>query len=197
MSEIQKTASPGDVELFDVVDESGDPTGEVVDKKTAHAYGVRHRDLHVWITNGSDLLQQQRSWDKSIMPGAWDISAAGHPQAGESYLHAAVRETSEELGLHYPEERFIRVGLFTSKLLLPGWEQPHNVVGDNFVVFAPELRRSDITVQQEEVIGTRWYPINMLESDLASPETANRHAPQSPELYALGITAMRQVAQEA
>ena len=43
-------------ELLDVVDELGQPTGQILDKKTIHAEGVRHRDVHVWITNGVDIL---------------------------------------------------------------------------------------------------------------------------------------------
>lgn len=34
-------------------------------------------------------------------------------------------------------------------------------------------------------------PIDQLERDLSSPDTAGRHAPQPPELWQLGITAMR------
>ena len=81
-------------ELLDVVDEHGEPTGQTLDKQIVHDQGIRHRDVHVWVTNGNELLQQQRTWDKTIMPGAWDISVGGHVSAGESYLDAAVRETA-------------------------------------------------------------------------------------------------------
>src|SRR5882724_4855751 len=132
MSEVLQTPRGG--ELLDVVNELGQPTGQTLDKQTIHEQGICHRDVHVWVTNGRDMLEQQRTWDKTIMPGDWDISVGGHVGAGESYLEAAVRETAEELGLTLPPERFIRAGLMASKLLFPGWRQPHNIVGDNFVV---------------------------------------------------------------
>lgn len=189
MSEVLQTPRGG--ELLDVVDELGQPTGQIVDKQTIHEQGIRHRDVHVWVTNGCDMLEQQRTWDKTIMPGDWDISVGGHVAAGESYLEAAVRETAEELGLTLPPERFIRAGLMASKLLFPGWRQPHNIVGDNFVVVEPGLAIADLRLQDEEVLGARWYPIDQLEADLARPETARLHAPQPAELWALGVAAMR------
>jgi isopentenyldiphosphate isomerase len=178
-------------ELLDEVDAQGNPTGNVFGKQIIHARGLRHRDVHVWVTNGSDVLQQQRTWDKSIMPGAWDISVGGHVGAGESYLDAAVRETREELGLPLPAERLKRIGLVATSLQFAGWERPHTVAGDNFVVYEPGLQIADLTLQAEEVLDARWYPIDRLEQDLADPITAERHAPQPAVLYALGIAGMR------
>lgn len=37
------------MELLDVVDEHGVPTGEVVSRDVAHRTGVRHRTSHVWM----------------------------------------------------------------------------------------------------------------------------------------------------
>ncbi|HSW74990.1 MAG TPA: NUDIX domain-containing protein [Candidatus Saccharimonadales bacterium] len=178
-------------ELLDIVDEYGEPTGRVLDKKTIHEQGLLHRDVHVWVTDGHALLEQQRRWDKSIMPGQWDISVGGHVGVSESFLSAAVRETHEELGLSLQAEQFKHAGLVASKLLLEGWGQPHNVIGDNFVVVMPGLTLDELQLQEEEVVDARWYPIDRLESDLAHPETAKLHAPQPRELWALGIAAMR------
>ena len=179
-------------ELLDVVDEEGNPTGQVLDKKTIHDRGIRHRDVHVWITNGRDVLQQQRTWDKSIMPGAQDISVGEHVKAGEPFLDAAVRGTGEELGLYLPEDRFKPIGIVATQLLFPGWKKAHNIVGANFVVVERDLEIADLELQEEEVLGARWYPIDQLEADLADPETAQRHAPQPAMLYALGIAGMRE-----
>jgi isopentenyl-diphosphate delta-isomerase len=182
-------------ELLDVVDEFGRPTGEVLPKKTIHAQGLRHRDVHVWITNGRDLLQQQRRHDKAIMPGQWDISIGEHVDHGETYRDGAMRGTSEELGLVRPPERFVQIGMFTSQLAIPGWKEAHNVVGDNFVLLEPDLQIADLTPQAEEVEGLRWMPIDQLEADLASPAyiPGEQHAEQPPALYALGINGLREV----
>lgn len=45
------------------------------------------------------LLLQKRNQDVKFFPGLWDISAAGHVDAGEDYVQTARRELYEELGL--------------------------------------------------------------------------------------------------
>ena len=39
-----------------------------------------------------------------IYPGCYDISSAGHVQAGDEFLPSAVRELKEELGIEAREE---------------------------------------------------------------------------------------------
>lgn len=188
MKELLNPTTQG--ELLDIVDMYGEPTGQVLDKKTIHDQGLPHRDVHVWLTNGTHLLQQQRRLDKSIMPGAWDISVGGHVGTDESYLQAAVRETREELGLDIETSRFIRIGRVATRLRFPGWNHAHNIVGDNFVVVERDLAITDLRLQPEEVMGARWYDIDQLERDVADPNQ-RIHAPQPEVLYALGIAGMR------
>lgn len=37
------------MEIFDIVDEYGNPTGETIERSLAHKEGVRHRTAHIWI----------------------------------------------------------------------------------------------------------------------------------------------------
>lgn len=180
-------------ELLDIVDLQGEPTGEQLDKATIHQQGLWHRDVHVWITDGKNFLEQQRVWTKKIMPGAWDISASGHVPVGETYLDAAVRETEEEVGLRFGRDRFIPAGRLAVELAMEDGTWMHRTVGENFVVVAPDLRAEDLRLQESEVCGARLYPINQLEVDVQSPETAHLHAPQPHALWHLGIAAMRAV----
>lgn len=46
------------MELLDIVDENGKPTGETVERKIAHSEGIRHRTAHVWIVRKSDEEQR-------------------------------------------------------------------------------------------------------------------------------------------
>ena len=69
------------MELFDIVDEKGIPTGETIERTQAHEKGVRHRTAHIWIVreqNGkAQLLLQKRSAEKDSFPGQFDTSSAG------------------------------------------------------------------------------------------------------------------------
>lgn len=192
MSAAEQAASA--VELLDIVDPvTGEPTGVQLGKATIHAEGLPHRDVHVWLTDGEYFVEQQRRWDKKIMPGAWDISVGGHVGAGESYLDAAIRETGEELGLALPPERFIAASKLAVEMVMqPGPNQwTHRTVGDNFVVVERNLSIGQLTLQESEVLDARMYAIDQLEVDLQHPETALWHAPQPLELWQLGIAAMR------
>ncbi|WP_330386100.1 hypothetical protein [Pseudobutyrivibrio sp. AR14] len=55
-------------EIFDIVDENGQPTGERVTRSQAHADGVRHRTAHIWVLreNGdkTEVLLQKRALNK-------------------------------------------------------------------------------------------------------------------------------------
>ena len=55
----------------------------------------------MWITNGKGVLLQLRAPQKKSFPNKWDISVAGHVDAGESPLQAVQREYQEELGINW------------------------------------------------------------------------------------------------
>ena len=42
------------MEIFDVVDEDGNPTGETVERTKAHADGIRHRTAHLSLIHISE-----------------------------------------------------------------------------------------------------------------------------------------------
>jgi len=87
-------------EYIDIVSKTGKPTGKVALKSEAHKNGWFHNTIHLWLyTAKGEVLLQQRSHKKSIYPLLWDVSAAGHIDAGESFENAAIRETYEELGV--------------------------------------------------------------------------------------------------
>ncbi len=87
-------------EMIDVLDKNGNKTGEVATRDEVHKNGLWHRSIAVAILNEKDeILLQQRSHNKKKNPDMWDISVAGHIDAGESVLVAAMRETAEELGI--------------------------------------------------------------------------------------------------
>ena len=83
-------------EFLDIVDMTGTPTGEIVDRETAHREGILHRTSHLWILrrcNGvTEVLLQKRSKSKDSFPGCYDISSAGHIPAGIEWKESALRE---------------------------------------------------------------------------------------------------------
>lgn len=152
------------MEIFDVVDEEGNPTGETVDRKTAHREGIRHRTSHIWIlreSNGRiEILLQKRSRNKDSHPGCYDISSAGHIHAGCDFKESALRELHEELGVTAKVNDLTYVG----KINTYRETMPHGIVfKDNQVsaVFVLWCNKeiSEFNLQEEEVESVEWFEL--------------------------------------
>ena len=79
-------------ELFDVVNERDEVIGQAP-RSEVHRRKLLHRAVHVMVVNSSGhVFLQKRSMRKDSFPGAWDSSASGHLNVGESYDLSAVRE---------------------------------------------------------------------------------------------------------
>ncbi|MBT8271790.1 MAG: NUDIX domain-containing protein [Flavobacteriaceae bacterium] len=100
-------------EYIDLVNPEGKPLGKRVLKSDAHLNGWYHNTIHVWLYDKTGhVLLAQRSAAKLIFPLLWDVSAAGHVDAGEQIIHAAIREVDEELGLKLDKDVLNFVGVF-------------------------------------------------------------------------------------
>ncbi len=100
-------------EYIDVVTNEGAPTGIRELKSVIHQKGLYHHTVHIWYyTKDREILLAQRSAKKTICPLLWDVSVAGHIDAGETPQIAAIRETKEEIGLELSEQDLHAVGIF-------------------------------------------------------------------------------------
>src|SRR5690606_30331142 len=75
--------------------------------------GFYHHTAHIWLhTKKGEILLSQRSKLKTIYPLMWDVSVAGHVDAGESIINGALREIREEIGLNLLETDLNKIGVF-------------------------------------------------------------------------------------
>lgn len=151
------------MEILDIVDENGEPTGKTEERSIVHAKGLRHRTSHVWIVrdndkNGIDVLLQKRSINKDSYPGCYDISSAGHIIAGQGYVDSALRELNEELGIRTGASNLKECGI--RKLRYEGTFHG-KVFKDNQVTKIFRLKMNDLNIkslklQKEEVESVMW-----------------------------------------
>lgn len=100
-------------EYIDVATKEGALTGKRELKSIIHQKGLYHHTSHVWLyTKKKEILLAQRSSKKAICPLLWDVSVAGHIDAGETPKQAALRETKEEIGLDLLESDLTLIGVY-------------------------------------------------------------------------------------
>jgi 16S rRNA (adenine1518-N6/adenine1519-N6)-dimethyltransferase len=134
-----------------IVDDKDEPIGEA-SMQEAHDEGLLHRIVLVVVKdeNGRILLQK-RGLTMATNPGRWDVSAAGHVDAGEDYLTAAKRELKEEIGIEGADLRETAYYFSEDKYE----ERKLNRFRKIYITHVPSDTRFDIN--KEEVIEVQWF----------------------------------------
>ncbi len=149
------------MEYLDLVDENGNPTGETVERREAHARGLRHRTCHVWLLRRREgrvqVLLQKRSGSKDSYPGCYDISSAGHIPASVDWIPSALRELKEELGLTARPQELILCGVrrFEVEQVFHGAPFHDNQVSRVYALLR-DVEPGELTLQESEVESVRW-----------------------------------------
>ena len=152
------------MEYFDIVDENGNPTGEVVSREIAHRDGILHRTAHVWVVRECEgrtqILLQKRSMEKDSFPGLYDTSSAGHIPAGAEPVSSALRELKEELGIEASETQLSYAGIFHiryEKIFHGKLFRDDEVI--RVYVYREPVEISSLTLQEDEVDEVRWFDL--------------------------------------
>nr|WP_330391379.1 NUDIX domain-containing protein [Enterocloster lavalensis] len=154
-----------ELELFDVRDSEGNVTGVARERELVHLNGDPHGTSHIWVvrenaSGGWDVLLQKRSRDKDSYPGCYDVSSAGHLQAGDDFLPAALRELEEELGLRARAEdlefvgfrRAYREAFFCGRLF-----KDHEISA--VYIYRKPVETSALRLQKEELESVMWMDL--------------------------------------
>lgn len=152
------------MELVDIFDPSGNPTGQTKTKPEVHRDGDWHKAVHVWLINSKgELLLQRRSPDIDSYPDMWDITSAGHVSAGETPRMAAMREVGEELGLKPEKESFHHLFTVQQQAVLNDGAYINNEINDVYLL-KMDISESELYLQKEEVSAVRFIPFHELET---------------------------------
>ncbi|MBE5888324.1 MAG: NUDIX domain-containing protein [Lachnospiraceae bacterium] len=149
------------MELIDIVDENGLPTGETIDRTDAHRTGTRHRTTHIWIVRRREgrvqILLQKRAKYKDSFPGCYDISSAGHIPAGVDFIPSGLRELQEELNIVIDPAELIECGLHRTFAQKEFHGHPYvdNQVAKVFLLWK-DMEICDMTLQEEEIESVMW-----------------------------------------
>lgn len=163
-----------EMELFDVVDAKGIPTGEIIERSEAHEKDIPHRTAHVWVVrmkNGKpQVLLQKRAAGKESFPGCYDTSSAGHIHAGDEPLESALRELEEELGIKADESDLSYAGIFHSHYEKIFYAKPFRDNEITFVyVYDRPVEIDDLTLQEDEVESVKWFDADYVQEKISPP----------------------------
>ena len=169
------------MEYFDIVDETGTPTGGIVSREDAHRDGILHRTAHVWIVREregrTEVLLQKRSDDKDSFPGMYDTSSAGHIPAGDEPLDSAIRELREELGVTASGDDLEYAGSF--RIQYEEWFHDR-LFRDNEVTWVYVYAKpvGSFTLQESEVSGVCWFDLDEVWGEIGSGDRRRLCVPE-------------------
>ncbi|MBO6881758.1 NUDIX domain-containing protein [Winogradskyella sp.] len=177
-------------EYIDIVTKEGQPTGKTALKSEAHKNGWYHNTIHLWLyTKKGEILLQQRSHKKNIHPLLWDVSAAGHIDAGESFIDGALRETKEEIGLALKPENLQKIGTFLH-------ETSYGEIQDNefHQVFIAELKvgLNKLQPQEDEVEALKLVSFDEFKKLLKHSETNHHFIPSNKSYYTFVLNSIKE-----
>ena len=198
---------------FDPYNDKPISTNSVATRANAHRKGLWHCSVHVWIVTSSSLvLLQKRSMKKDTFPGEciwhifgllscmmraqtsylnvvllgrWDISSAGHIEAGKSPIEAAYAEVAEELGVDLKligdRDDTIINGSLQYAFIIPAEQAPLrgcNAYEHVYFLCLKDKSELKLSIGTEEVTDVTWMDSEKLieslrsKSDEFAPRTA-------------------------
>ena len=141
-------------EMFDVLNEWGEYTGEVASRDRCHTEGLWHRAVYGFVIDkNKNVLLQKRSASKKAWPNMWDVTVGGHVDAGEFGRQALIRKAKEELGLDITDDDIKYLVGSTSIDTAKGINKHFN----ECYMILKDVDVSDIKLQKEEVSEVRYF----------------------------------------
>ena len=153
------------MEILDICDENGLPTGETVSRDVAHRDGILHRTAHVWVVRQEkgvwQGLFQKRSMNKDSFPGMYDTSSGGHIPAGSEVLPSAIRELREELGIDAAPSQLLWAGTFLNEYEQVFYGRPfHDHEYTTVYIYDGLVDEKELVLQQSEVSDVHWFALD-------------------------------------
>lgn len=181
----------GDIsQAFEVLDDQGHKTGQILDRKTVHDQELWHESVNVWVTNSSgQVLLQLRGPKVDLGPDLWDVAFGTHVRPHEDPADAAIRCLRDELRLSVTKDQLKH--LFNLQAINPTDEgKLHRTISHIFLVHC-NIPESDFVFTQDRVAQVLWKSLIAVMAEVGGSETAKTYVPRSGDYYSKLFEAMQ------
>lgn len=154
---------------FEVLDEQGHKTGQLLDRDTVHAQELWHEVVNVWIINSKgEVLLQLRGHEVDLNPDVWDVAIGTHVRPGEEPLAAAQRCLQTELGVTIVPENLKHLFNIQSANSV-GEGKTHRVLGHVFLL-KHDIPLEQFTFDTKKIAQLAWRPLIQVMAEVGSTE---------------------------
>lgn len=173
---------PQATQTYEVLDEAGHKTGQILDASEVHKQELWHEVANVWIINNrGEVLLQLRSPKVELCPNVWDVAVGTHVRPGENPEIAARRGLQDELGLTILPEKLQH--LFNIQAANPMHDgRTHKVLGHVFLL-KQDVDVSALKVDPDKIAQLAWKPVPVVMAEVGSTETAAQYFPREGTYY--------------
>ncbi len=153
------------VEWLVLVDDNDRELGLDTRENCHRGNGRRHRAFVVFLFDDKErMLLQRRSAKKKLWPGYWDVSVTSHVYKDETYEHAGIRRSMQELGTRVSELERVLDYTYFAKF----GEYAEN----EFCVLLIGKLEDGVKVDPDEIMETKLVQMDELAKDVAKdPES--------------------------
>ena len=141
-------------EYLSIYDENNISLGEKKERKIVHEQGLWHREIAVFILNEkNELLIQKRAANKKLAANKWAL-CAGHIEASETIIEAAMREVQEEVGIkNLSPADFILFDIRKTEVLTDTVKNNHYKY---CYILKTNLKENEFVIQEEELSEVKY-----------------------------------------
>lgn len=153
-------------ELLFIVDADNNPL-QPQERNVAHKNGLWDRTTGIWVINRKgQILCQKRSLKKDVKPGFWEAFFGGHLSPNEEYIHNAVQECNEELGIKIIQNDLIPYKVFKS-------DKPTHKEFQHVFALLSNKESSEFHFEKEEIDQLKWVALKEVKKILTDPKIEN------------------------
>lgn len=175
-----------EVTQFEVLDDEGHGTGQLLSRGAIHEQELWHPTVNVWILNSrGEVLLQLRGKEVELNPNTWDVAIGTHVRPGEDPTDAALRCLQTELGVTVTKDQLKHLfNIQSANPMANG--KIHRTLGHVFLL-KRDLDINDFSYDPDKISMLMWRPLIAVMGEIGGQDTASSYYPRPgnyfPQLF--------------